>query len=156
DFSCCFPENELKARGMVSQVRHILDVKDSFTRMQAERDRERRARLEARQAETDAKQALLNERQAIKRALFALFTEQNPWTRGKALEAVLNRLFQSYGILLREAFTVRGDAGQGVVEQIDGAIELDGELYLVVIKWLDSPLGAQDAAQHLVRIYGRA
>ena len=43
----------------------------------------------------------------------------------------------------------------GVVEQIDGVIELDGNLYLVEIKWWDAPLGPGEVAQHLVRVFTR-
>ena len=42
-----------------------------------------------------------------------------------------------------------------MVEQIDGAIELDGHLYLVEMKWWDSPLGVGETAQHLVRVFSR-
>jgi restriction system protein len=51
-----------------------------------------------------------------------------PYRRGKLFESVLNRLFAAESILIREAFTLVGDEGEGVVEQIDGAIELDGDM----------------------------
>jgi hypothetical protein len=84
-----------------------------------------------------------------------LFAEGNPQRRGKALESVLNRLFEVEGILVREAFTITGDHGEGVVEQIDGVIELDGALYLVEVKWLAEPLGKEATAPHLVRVFNR-
>ena len=34
DFSLCWPDDELKAKGMVGDVRRHVNVKDSFTRMQ--------------------------------------------------------------------------------------------------------------------------
>lgn len=40
--------------------------------------------------------------------------------------------------------------GLGVVEQIDGVIELQGDLYLVEMKWWQDALGPGDVAQHLV------
>ena len=43
----------------------------------------------------------------------------------------------------------------GVVEQIDGAIELDGEIYLVEMKWLEKPVGTAEIAPHLVRLFSR-
>jgi hypothetical protein len=46
----------------------------------------------------------------------------------------LNSLFAFAGFLVREAFTIKGDEGQGIVEQIDGAVEIDGVLYLVEMK----------------------
>jgi len=123
--------------------------------MKQERDAERRKQMTARDAEIKA----LNERKetlsAIKNELFALFSESNPQKRGKALEGVLNRLFEAHGILVREAFTLCGDGSEGIVEQIDGVIELDGQHYLVEMKWWDKPLGKGEVAQHLVTVYHR-
>ena len=67
---------------------------------------------------------------AVRKALAALFSETNPQERGRNLEGVLNRLFELHGILVREAFLRVGDTGEGVIEQIDGVISLDGEIYL--------------------------
>lgn len=69
---------------------------------------------------------------------------------------MLNRLFKASGILVREAFTLIGDEGQGIVEQIDGVVEIDGHLYLVEVKWWSDPLGVGDVAQHQVRVMNRA
>jgi hypothetical protein len=88
--------------------------------------------------------------------LFALFAMTDAQKRGKALESILNRLFANYGIAVREAFTVAGPDGEGVVEQIDGAVELDGHLYLVEMKWWDKPLGRAEVSPHLVRVFSRA
>src|SRR5262245_12563134 len=41
DFSVCWPEDQLKAQGLVAQIRRVVDVKDSFTRMRQEREVER-------------------------------------------------------------------------------------------------------------------
>jgi restriction system protein len=46
----------------------------------------------------------------------------NPHIRVLALESVMNKLFKAYGILVKEAFTLRGDKGEGIIEQIDGVI----------------------------------
>jgi restriction system protein len=86
---------------------------------------------------------------AIKSDFFALFKEESPHRRGKQLEAVLNRLFAEDGILLKEAFTITGDEGEGIIEQIDG------EVYLVEMKWWDKPLGVGEVSQHLVRVFNR-
>jgi restriction system protein len=130
-------------------------VKDSFTRMHHERDAERKMHVAQRQAEAAAVQRRRQQLDEIRRDLALLFTESNPHRRGKLLESVLNRLFAVEGILVREAFTLVGDQGEGVIEQIDGAIELDGNVYLVEAKWWNQPLGAGATAQHLVRVYSR-
>ena len=56
---------------------------------------------------------------------------------------------------MRDAFTVRGNDGEGVIAQIDGLIEFKGQLYLVEMKWLKDPVGRSEMATHLVNIYGR-
>lgn len=80
----------------------------------------------------------------------------NPQERGKALEAVLNAMFETYGVLVRNAFALRGADGEGVVEQIDGVIELDGHLYFTELKWWAAPLGKAEIAEHLIRVFSRA
>jgi restriction system protein len=156
DFSCCYADNQLKARGAVANVAQLISKKDSFTRIQEEHERELRRHREQRKEEVAAKQARNDRRERLKADLFALFGEQNPHRRGKALEGILNGLFEMEGILVREAFVVRDDVGDGgTIEQIDGAIELDGRLYLVEMKWWSQPLGRGEVASHLVRVYGR-
>jgi hypothetical protein len=39
DFSMCWPDDQLKAKGLVAELRQIVNVKDSFTRMRDERDK---------------------------------------------------------------------------------------------------------------------
>jgi len=155
DFSVCWETDQAPARGLVAQIRDLVNVKDSFTRMNIEREQERKARL----AEHDARLALEKERKAklakVKSQLFGLFAESDAHKRGKALEAVLNSLFAAYGILVREAFTVKGRCGEGVIEQIDGLVEIDGQLYLVELKWWNSALGTAEVSPHLVRVFGR-
>ena len=155
DFSACWDNDRLVAQGLVAQVRKLVDVRDSFTRMKDERDAERRAAADARTAQLRALQEKKQELQSIRDDLAALFGMKDAWARGKKLEVVLNRLFKACGISVREAFTLRGDEGTGVVEQIDGVIALDGELYLVEMKWWDPPLGPGEVAQHQVRVFHR-
>ena len=155
DFSSCWPNDQLKAKGLVSEIRRVVNVKDSFARMKGERESEREKHIQ----ENERKIALLNEQNAkfekIKKDFFSLFSETNPQKRGKALEGILNRLFEVNDILIREAFTRVGSTGEGIVEQIDGVIEIDGEIYLVEMKWWDKPLGNSEVSQHLVRVFNR-
>lgn len=155
DFSACWPSDQLKAKGLVAQIRQVVNVKDSFTRMREERERERRERLDERKAKLEQEQRRRERIAAIKSDFFDLFKEQNPHRRGKQIEAVLNRLFAEDGILLKEAFAITGDNGEGIIEQIDGLIEIDGEVYLVEMKWWDKPLGVGEVSQHLVRVFSR-
>ena len=155
DFSTCWEGDRYKAQGLVSQIRHVVNVKDSFTRMNIEREKERRHRQDAQNAAAEKMRQQRDERQKIRDDLYALFSMTDAHKRGKALEAVLNRLFGSFGMLVRESFTVRGEPGQGVIEQIDGAIEINGNLYLVEMKWWDKAIGRQEIAPHLVSVFNR-
>ena len=156
NFSACWPDNQLKAQGAVAAVAELVNKKDSFTRIQEEREREQRDHRTAKRAESERLAAERTRREQVKADLYGLFGETDPHRRGKALEGVLNRLFQAHDILVREAFVVTGDAGEGVIEQIDGAVEIDGRIYLVEMKWWDKPLGRTEVSPHLVSVYGRA
>ncbi|AJE20354.1 hypothetical protein [Azotobacter chroococcum] len=94
EFSTCWPNDQLKAKGLVADLRKIVNVKDSFTRMKQERDAEREqvlARQRAEQAATAEKRAKI---EYVSKRLFALFSmDDKPQERGKLLEAVLNDLF---------------------------------------------------------------
>lgn len=156
DFSRCWPNEQMQARGLVTQVQRIVNVKDSFTRMNQERQQAEALHRAGKQQEAEHRQSERAKREAVAAALFALFAESDASRRGKALEAVLNELFALDGMLVKEAFTLRGKVGDGVIEQIDGVIRLDGHLYLVEMKWWGTALGPGDVAQHLVRLYQRS
>jgi restriction system protein len=120
------------------------------------RPRVSRRHREAHRRGTDLQQVPRHaQREQVKTDLFALFGEQNPQRRGKALEGVLKPLFVSEQILVREAFEVHDEETGTTVEQIDGAVELDGIVYLVEMKWWTQPLGLGDIASHLVRVCNR-
>lgn len=155
-FSSCWPNDQLKARGLVAEIQKVVNVKDTFTRIAKEHESEQKARIAQKQAEIEKERKKREEIAGVKEKLFALFPEKNRQKRGKALEIVLNSLFQVYGILIREAFALTGDHGEGVVEQIDGVIEIDGHLYFIEMKWWDKAIGVPEISQHLVRVYHRA
>lgn len=96
-----------------------------------------------------------NRLNSVLRELLALARIKNPQKRGRRLEAVLDRLFRFTGILLRPAYTV-SQLGTGVIlEQIDGAIEIDGRVVLVEAKCHKKRLGKAALSPHLLRIYQR-
>lgn len=156
DFSVCWDSDQAAARGLVAQIRELVNVKDSFTRMNMEREAERKARLESARQHTADISRRRQESEEIRRQFFGLFTEVNPQKRGKALEAVLNRYFRFSGILISEAIALKGDTGAGIVEQIDGVIQLRGQLYLVEMKWEQETLGREKVSSHLVRVFNRS
>ena len=152
DFSVCWDNDRAAAIGLVSQIRDIVNVKDSFTRMRQEKDEERNKRVEIERHAAQKKADRGNEITKIKQDLYALFDEGSAQTRGKKLETVLNNLFSCYGISVREAFVVTGQNNEGIVEQIDGVIEHKGHLYLVEMKWLKHKVGAPEITNHIGRI----
>ena len=156
DFSTCWPEDRLEAQGLVSRIRSVVDVKDSFTRMRQEREAETRKNLEDKRRETEALRRQRENIEAIHKDFNRLFAMDYAHKRGKLLEGVLNRLFEADGILVRESFTRVAEPGHGVIEQVDGVFELDGHIYLVEMKWLADPVGVADVSQHLVRVFNRS
>lgn len=157
NFDTCWDKDRLKAKGLVSELRKTVNVKDSFTRMKQERDAERDqalARQFAEQAAAAEKRARIED---ISKRLFALFgMDDKPQERGKLLEIVLNDLFRAYDIHVREDFRRRDPDSHVVLEQIDGVIALDGSIHLVEMKWLRGPVGVDASGPHLVRVFGRA
>lgn len=155
DFTVCWDNDRAAARGLVAQIRDVVNVKDSFTRMRIEKDEEKRKWQQARDSEVKTRADFLARRDQIKAALFALFGEPDAHKRGKALEKVLNDLFDCYGISIRESFTIKGKCAEGIIEQIDGLIELEGHLYLVEMKWWNTSIGVAEVSPHLVRVFNR-
>lgn len=157
EFSTCWPNDQLKAKGLVADLRKIVNVKDSFTRMKQERDAEREqvvARRRAEQAAATKKRAKIED---VSKRLLTLFSmDDKPQERGKVLEAVLNDLFKAYDILVREDFRRKSPDTGTVLEQIDGVIELDGTLHLIEMKWLNVPIGMGEFSPHLSRLFMRA
>lgn len=157
DFSNCWPEDQLKARGLVAAIREAVNKKDSFTRMKQERDAEREQALVRQRAEQAAVAVKRAKIEQVTTGLSALFgMDAKPQERGKLLEGVLNDLFHAYGVYVREDFRRKDPDTSVVLEQIDGVIELDGTVYLVEMKWLKNPVGVAEFAPHLVRLFGRA
>lgn len=157
DYSSCWPEDQLKARGLVAAVREAVNKKDAFTRMHQERDVERAevvARQRAERAAAAEKRAKIESVNGRLTSLFGM--DDRPHERGKLLEAVLNDLFEAYGIHVREDFRRKDPDSSVVLEQIDGVIELDGAIHLVEMKWLNSPVGVGEFLPHLSRLFLRA
>jgi len=155
-FSMCWENDQLKAKGLVAEIQKVVNVKDSFTRMSQERDRETEKRRREYAAKIEQVQKHKANLENLKTELFSLFSETNAQKRGKDLEKVLNAYFKEYQISIKEDFKRVGEQGEGVIEQIDGIIELDNSIYLVEMKWKKETIGSDDIYAHLGRIYHRA
>lgn len=155
-FSTCWESDQLKAKGLVSEIRKVINVKDSFTRMRQEREIEQNLRKKTYQNKIEELNKQKEKLEKIKHELFSLFSETNHQKRGKTLESVLNNYFKTYQILVKEDFKRLGDTGDGIIEQIDGIIEIDNQIFLVEMKWKKDSIGSDDIFSHLGRIYHRA
>jgi hypothetical protein len=69
--------------------------------MEAEKDRERAARIQAKEAELARRREQAAQRTTVRDELAQLYTLNDPWKRGKQLEGVLNRLFALDGVSVR-------------------------------------------------------
>lgn len=154
-YEACWDTDRLKAKGLVNEVRQLVNVKDSFTRMKnAKEEAEQESKKEYLKnvAET---QKLVRAKEQFKGELSALLAMKDPHKRGKMFEDVLNKFFEEFGILVKEAFSLNGENHEGIVEQIDGVIEIDGNYYLVEMKWWGQAVGPDEVAKHLVRVFTR-
>ena len=106
DFTACWESDRLKAQALVGQVRHIVNVKDSFTRINIERERERSVRQRSQQEVTAKIQKQRDERLQIRSDLYALFAMTVLHKLGKDLFGVINSLFAYFGLLVSDAFSV--------------------------------------------------
>lgn len=154
-FSTCWENDQLKAKGLVAEIQKVINVKDSFTRMNQERTREADIRKQEYMKKMEELQKHKVNLQNLKKDLYALFTEANAQKRGKDLEKVLNKYFKEYQILVKEDFKRTGEEGDGIIEQIDGIIDVDNTIYLVEMKWKKDSIGSDDIYAHLGRIYHR-
>ena len=154
NFDACWENNRLAAQGAIAALRNLVNKKDTFTRLKDIHEEDQQRHRREQQAAVDRQNKIRQERQAIRDDLGSLFRETDAHKRGKALEGVLNRLFSSHGIAVREAFTVTA-IEKGVVEQIDGAVEIDGRIYLVEMKWWSKAMSRAEASSHLVSVFNR-
>jgi restriction system protein len=156
DFGSCWPNDRDIAYARVAEIRKIVGTKDSFTKMKLEAERERQKRTDA----ADAKARELRQREikaeSLQSELSALFSPaMDPWTRGEKFEHVLTGMFRHAEILIREPFKVRGDKDKRVVEQIDGAVSLNGKTYLVEAKWQSESADRQQVGYFASKIIMR-
>ncbi|WP_026471951.1 restriction endonuclease [Alkanindiges illinoisensis] len=156
-FETCWPNDQYKAKGLVASIREAVNKKDAFTRMKQERDAERNSRIAKQQSERNAAAEKRAKIEHVNQCLLALFKmDDKPQERGKLLEKVLNDLFRAYGIYVQEDFRRRDPDSSVIVEQIDGVIELNGQIHLVEMKWLNIPVGIGEFSPHLSRLFMRA
>lgn len=98
-FSTCYPEDQLVAKGLIADIRQVINVKDSFTRMNLEREAEQRKRLADQQAKIDEAQRRRLKLAAVKRDLYDIFSENNTQKEARPLKVSLTVFSKPAGSL---------------------------------------------------------
>ena len=155
DFGTCWPDDADQAELLVGRVRTLVNRVDTATRIHLNQEAEMRQRIEERRAKTEGSRVPHQNLAEIRRDFNRLFAIDNPQERGRSLENVLNRYFAASGILVRESFFLSSPSGPGTAEQIDAAIRLAGNLYLVEMKWVSGKVDVSDVSRHLNRVLSR-
>ena len=152
-FDVCFEDDRDKAKANVAEISKLVRMKDTVTKLENHLESKRQEELDKKKREVKKNQELNKKYDEIKSNFNALFAMVDPVKRGKALEPVLNDLFLFNRISLSEAFTVTVD--NKVVEQIDGAITLDGRTYIIEMKWEKEPIGVDKVGRFISRLFLR-
>jgi len=153
DFNSCWESDRHKAKSLVGDVQKLVNTKDTWTQIVAEKSKTSQQNQSRVEAEVKAKLERRKALESIRTDLFGLFGSKiTPSERGKKLEYIFSRLFEYHGIRIRTPFTVKGLDGEGVIEQIDGVVDVDGHLYFVEIKWWDKPVDVPAVTQHISRV----
>jgi hypothetical protein len=155
DFATCWNEDQSMVKELVSEIRRMVNVKDSFARMHQAAEGERTRRLAEQATRLAEAQLRKTELSKDRDSLYKLFFENDERKRDESLAGLLNGLFTASGILVREAFALKDLEGGGVEEQFNGELELDNHVYLVELKWLKDRVGRGDVSEHLVRMQSR-
>jgi restriction system protein len=134
DFSTCYDNDRLRAQGLVAQVRQLVNVEDSFSRMNIERERERKQRQDDYKRILEVKQKEAEERSAIKDHYTNCLVKRTLGSGESNLKLLSTGFLHSLDSRCARRSRSR-DEQKGIVEQIDDAVELDGSLYLVEMKW---------------------
>ncbi len=118
--------DEVMALGVKAKAQEILERHQQF-------EAEEAAREEAARQEQDREHLLARKKEL--ELLLMMFDEwtrqdQNAQARGYLLQDLMNRLFAAFEIPVHKSFTRNEGA-----EQIDGAFEIDGRVYLMECRW---------------------
>lgn len=73
NFDTCWPDDQLKAKGLVASIREVVNQKDAFTRINNAREEERRARLADMQRVVTEKRERASKIETARHDLYSLF-----------------------------------------------------------------------------------
>jgi restriction system protein len=80
NFDTCWPDDQLKAKGLVASIREVVNQKDAFTRMDRAREEERQARLaEAQRTAQERRVRVAKVDAGALRALRGIYVRARAW-----------------------------------------------------------------------------
>lgn len=154
-FDTCYPDDIDIAKARISDIKKIVNLKDSITKQSQFLEQERILKKQKRLNLLKKIELTKSEFEKISNSFVALFSIKDPQLRGKELEKVLNNFFAFYKIGIKDAFCITdGETGK-IYEQIDGVIEINNTLTLVEMKWEKSPIGVDKASRFMARLFMR-
>lgn len=149
-FDQCWENDQAVARGLVASIRELVDERDFFAKTIEATERLQEERRRQRVSETETEKARSVAREELRKRFYKLFRQEvSGRRRGYDFQKWLSDLFAFEKMRIREPFNV------GTAEQIDGAIMLDGHLYLVEARWWADPLSHKDVSDLYVKVSGR-
>jgi restriction system protein len=151
DFNICWPDTVDKAKGLIDQLKEQ-DIKNNWLK-----DMETTLmikRIRDLDDETPAHQVKI-QRTFLRDDLLKALSEQDERKRGKDLVDIFNHLFALHEILIIDPFKKNVLSTEGLIEQIDGVVEINKEKYLVELKWSKKRLGLEEVSNHFMNVFYR-
>lgn len=157
DFSSCYPDDQLAATGFVTRARELVRTKDERVRATQRRSSPfDRAAFGAPQAAPMPRAPAPAEVAQLSRELCNLIDCDDRRSVASDFERWLTKVFRVYGIRTAGPFR-RVAEGSGVpIEQVDGAIEMDGKHFLVEAKFTRAKTDVDDLSRCINRVLLRS
>lgn len=131
-----YNDGKKRKREAENSLEHLRTLVQQHDQEHKDEEAERERRKD--QAQREQKVQRFHQRlEELKNKYLIFFSSKDVQKRGYNLEALLRDLFELFDLEPRGSFKVKG-------EQIDGAFELDGDDYLIEIKWQNNQVELND------------
>ncbi|MDD2978860.1 MAG: restriction endonuclease [Hespellia sp.] len=154
-FDICYPNDKDRAKANVSDIKKMVQLKDTVTKYENYLSKEQNEKIKSQQEKVNRIKKSKEHFEELWNNFNLLFRIQNPQERGKKLEKVLNELFAYFQIGVKEDFVIYDEEIRKNYEQIDGVIEINHYLTLLEMKWEKSAIGADKVARFMSRLLVR-
>ena len=151
DFNICWPDTVDKAKSLVDQLKEEDSknswLKDMETHLMVRRIREF--------DDENPVHQLKIQRTFLRDDLLKILSEQDERKRGKELVDIINNLFTLHEIPIIDPFKKNILSNEGLIEQLDGIVEINNAKYLVELKWSKKRLGLDEVSNHFMNVFYR-